>query len=449
MMIQYRIRAAVDLYESDRGGALVSMTDGKTLTLGSDAARIAKELQSGWLTEDEAVETAEDPSQVFFALIQMQKSGMLDARIIKGDDLLFSLSPSPEESALTGTIESGAAYRLNRYAYLHQQDNCLLLESPLTPCRIAVHGGKLAGLVHRLCSGPRLDIADDGARCFLSALIALGIAEPAREGRENDPMEFWQFHDLLFYARTLSGKNAYPLGGTYRFQGKRPTLAAIREPISKEFVALPEPSKTLTGLLARPFSDVLGSRRSLRNFSGGPITLEELGAFLHAAARVKEVHADPEHGDETTMRPSPSGGARHALEIYPLIRRCAGVVPGAYRYAPLNHRLEKVSTDEEALERLFEDNPHEFLGRETPQVTLYISARLGRTAWKYEAIAYKIINQDLGCLYQTFYLVATALGLSPCAVGSVDTARVGETFGINWREEPFVGMFTLGAPDAT
>jgi len=141
MMIQYRIRAAVDLYESDRGGALVSMTDGKTLTLGSDAARIAKELQSGWLTEDEAVETAEDPSQVFFALIQMQKSGMLDARIIKGDDLLFSLSPSPEESALTGTIESGAAYRLNRYAYLHQQDNCLLLESPLTPCRIAVHGG--------------------------------------------------------------------------------------------------------------------------------------------------------------------------------------------------------------------------------------------------------------------------------------------------------------------
>jgi SagB-type dehydrogenase family enzyme len=432
------------LYESDNGVVLVSMTGGLTLTLGLDAAKIARRLQSDWLAEDDTLEMTDDLSQGFFALIQMQKKGMLDARIMKGDDILFSISPSPLDSAYKSKVKSNGAYQLNRYAYMRQQDKVLLLESPLTLCRIVVIDEKLAGMLHRLCGGRSLDIADDATQCFLSALITLGIAEPAQEGGEDRHMEFWQFHDLLFYARTLGGKNAYPLGGTYRFQGKRPTPEAMREPISHEFVALPVPSKTLVGLLGRPFSEVLGKRRSRRIFSSGTIALEELGAFLYAAAKVTDVHADSEHDDEVTMRPSPGGGARHALEIYPLVRRCAGLPPGAYRYDPLNHRLEKVSLDVKAFERLLEDNPYESLGDETPQLTLYISARIGRTAWKYESIAYKLLNQDLGCLYQTFYLVATALGLAPCALGSVNTAELGAVMRIDWREEPFIGAFTLG-----
>ncbi|MFC1579793.1 SagB family peptide dehydrogenase [Thermodesulfobacteriota bacterium] len=442
--IQYRLRANVDIYETDQGCVLVSLVDGKTLSLGADTADMVNRLQGDWMTEDNAVEKAEDLSRAYFALIQMQKSGMMDARLVKGDMTLFSLSPSPEDSAFKGHFERGVTYRLNQYAFLRGEGGCLLLESPLTPSRVAVEDGKLAGMLHQLCSGLRLDVAGEDTGCFLSILIALGMVEPDTKKNEDDPMDFWQFHDLLFYRRTLNGRHVYPLGGTYRFQGKRPSLPPIRDPISDEILELPEPSENLTERLNAPFSKVLGNRASKREFSNGSMALEDLGTFLYTTAKVKEVVADPQHDDEITMRPSPAGGARHPLEIYPLVRRCEGMDPGAYRYDATNHLLEKVAADKAGLERLLEENPYEFLGVVSPQVTLNISARIGRTAWKYDSIAYKIINQDLGCLYQTFYLVATALGLSPCALGSVETEQLGKVMGIDWREEPFIGAFTLG-----
>ena len=303
---------------------------------------------------------------------------------------------------------------------------------------------KLAGMLHQLCSGLRLEIANDEAKTFLSALVAIGMAAPVNDQSQNDPMEFWEFHDLLYSARTLGGKSVYPLGGTYRFHGKRPPLPAIRPSISKDTIDLPKPSGDLADRLNRPLSNVLNERRSIRDYTNTPLTLEELGAFLYASAKISTTTKDPDHNDEATMRPSPSGGARHALEIYPLVRECAGVEPGAYRYDAKNHRLELLTMEEQKLERLLEDNPFEFIGGGPPQITLNISARIGRTAWKYESIAYKLINQDMGCLYQTFYLVATALGLAPCALGSVDARKLGEVHDIDWREEPFIGAFTLG-----
>ncbi|MDP2846656.1 MAG: SagB family peptide dehydrogenase [Humidesulfovibrio sp.] len=444
IQIQYRLQSTVDVYESAKGIALVSTVTGKAFSLGLNAAPMAKALQSGWLTEDEAAGKTNDLSQGYFALITMQKTGMLDARMVKGESVLFSVSPSPEESAFTGQIASGITYQLNRYAYLRQDNGCLLLESPLTPSRIAVHDGKLAGMLHHLCAGLRLDIAGEDAKVFLSALIALGIAEPAGVDNENSPMQFWQFHDLLYYARTLHGKTTYTIGATYRFHGKRPSLPAIRKPLSDDVIALPAPTALLSEQLGRPFSEVLGKRESRREFSDEPLTLEELGAFLYAAARIKRELAEPEQDDAVTMRPSPSGGARHALEIYPLVRHCTGLSPGGYHYDALNHRLERVPGNEEMIGTLLEENPFEFLGGNSPQVTFNIAARIGRTAWKYESIAFKLINQDMGCLYQTLYLVATALGLSPCALGSVNTDQLGKALGIDWREEPFIGAFTLG-----
>ena len=442
--IQYRLRANVDVYETDPGCVLVSTVDGKALSLGMDAVTMVNRLKSDWMTEDGAAEEADDLSKVYFAFILMRKTGMLDARLVRNGTTLLSLSPSPEDSAFKGDMEAGKTYRLNRYAFMRREEDHLLLESPLTPCRIAVYNGKLAEMLHQLCSGLSFDIAGEDVQFFLAVLLALGMAEPEVKQNKVDPMDFWQFHDLLFYSRTLNGRHVYPLGGTYRFQGKRSSLSPIRDSVSDDIIELPEPSGTLAERLRLPLSDALGSRTSKREFSDGPLTLEEIGAFLHTAARVKEIMVDPKHDDKITMRPSPGGGARHALEIYPLIRRCTGIDPGAYRYDSLNHRLEKVAANQTGLEEMLEENPHEFIGRETPQVTLNISARIGRTAWKYASIAYKIVNQDMGCLYQTFYLVATALGLSPCALGSVDTEQLGKVLGINWREEPFIGAFTLG-----
>ena len=442
--LQLHLRENVDIYATEKGCVLVSTVDGKMLQLSSEGQAIANRLQGNWLIEDDAVEAADDASIGYYSLIMMRRNSMVDARLVKDNKALLTISPAPEDSAFRAAIDPATPYRLNPYAFLRQESDWLCLESPLTKCRVMVHDHALAVTLSSLCLGRDIDTGVEEVKTLVSVLVSLNLIEPREEPGENDPMAYWQFHDLLFYSRSLAGRHMYPLGGTYRFHGIRPSLPPVREAASSDCTVLPEPQGELLDRLSVPFGEVMETRRSRREFSDVPVTAQELGAFLYHTARIKEVITDHEHDEEASLRPAPSGGARHPLEIYPLIRQCDGVDPGIYRYDGMHHRLERLSVDPEQYDELAEDNPYELIGPIPPQVTLYLSARIGRTAWKYDAIAYKIINQDLGCLYQTFYLVATALELAPCALGSVDTDRLGKVMGIDWREEPFIGAFTLG-----
>lgn len=49
----------------------------------------------------------------------------------------------------------------------------------------------------------------------------------------------------------------------------------------------------------------------------------------------------------------------------------------------------------------------------------------------------------MGCFNQTFSLVATALSSVPCALGSVDVGQLGTALGTDWREDPYLEVFTL------
>ena len=51
-----------------------------------------------------------------------------------------------------------------------------------------------------------------------------------------------------------------------------------------------------------------------------------------------------------------------------------------------------------------------------PQVLIIVTARFGRISWKYSSIAYALILKDVGVLIQTFYLMATDIGLGGCAI---------------------------------
>ena len=79
-----------------------------------------------------------------------------------------------------------------------------------------------------------------------------------------------------------------------------------------------------------------------------------------------------------------------------------------------------------------------------PQIVLAIAARFSRVMWKYRSIAYGVILRNTGALYQTLYLAATELGLSPCGVGSGDSARFARATGLDPTVEGTVGDFILG-----
>jgi SagB-type dehydrogenase family enzyme len=125
------------------------------------------------------------------------------------------------------------------------------------------------------------------------------------------------------------------------------------------------------------------------------------------------------------------------------VRAVEGLEPGLHHYDPLGHRLVLVRP----LDRLVTS----LIGYATiaapgtvPGAVIHLAARFGRVAWKYDAIAYATILKHVGVLYQTMYLVATAMGLSACALGSGNADLFAAAAGTDPRVESSVGDFLLG-----
>ncbi len=201
-----------------------------------------------------------------------------------------------------------------------------------------------------------------------------------------------------------------------------------------------------------PRSDVaecLRARRSIRNYARGALPKRKLEQFLQLTARAYGLMRSEELG-ETSLRNYPSGGARYPLEIYPLVENVQSVNKGIYHYRPFEHRLELVNRDrryraalmQAALGRMGVDAAR--AGR--PAVLFLVTAVHGRTAWKYRGIPLHLILQEVGALYQTMYLAATALELAPCAIGAFPERAVAEILNLDIREESQVGLFALGVP---
>lgn len=413
-------------------------------------------LKDRWLNEDDMaglfspLPEAPDWPTFFYFFDKLVSAGFLIVRFSQNGEPVFSVSPAPQKSVYqTSLINPEKHYRLSRFALIRQDGEEMVLESALTPCRFIIHKKEPAELLFRLCRGMVPDTSESEFDALLAALYSSGIIEATHREQTDrqDPLDVWEFHDLLFYSRTQKGRHSFPIGGTYRFAGKRNSIPVVKQIVSDKKILLSRPDGGLANKMAKPFEKILESRRSKRKYTKEPFYLNELAAFLFYSSRIQGLVHDDAHEDIVSLRPSPSGGARHAFEIYPFVRECENCEPGVYRYCPQEHALEKIKSPDKTIQKLLDWNPHKVISTIPPHITLYISARFERMSWKYESIAYKLIQQDLGCLYQTFYLVAKALELGPCALGDVDSVMLGQILEIDWQAEPFIGGFTLGKCD--
>jgi SagB-type dehydrogenase family enzyme len=83
-----------------------------------------------------------------------------------------------------------------------------------------------------------------------------------------------------------------------------------------------------------------------------------------------------------------------------------------------------------------------------PDVLVTMAARFARVSWKYRSIAYATTLRHTGVVYQTMYLVATAMGLAPCGLGNGDADLAARAFGLDYLSESSVGDFILGSRPA-
>ena len=347
--------------------------------------------------------------------------------------------------------------RLSRFAFCRSRGNVLVLESPLAGFR-AVLSHRIARELVAALGGARTvsDLAEDGHPLaevteLLGHLAGAGLVEVGTpDGRfrsDEDPtLRQWDFHDLLFHSRSRPGRYDDLFGAAYPYAGQIEPLPAVKPPPDGPAVPLHRPS--MDELLARDpaLTVAIEGRRSVRDYDEQPMTAEQLGEFLYRVARVRAQRVPgADGGDEIAARPYPSGGSAYDLELYLSVRRCAGLTEGIYYYDPVAHRLVLVNEDPAGREAMLAVASTATGLPTQPDVLITITSRFQRLSWKYRSIAYALTLLHTGVLYQTMYLVATAMGLAPCGLGLGDADLAARVLKLDYLRETSVGDFMLGS----
>ncbi len=352
-------------------------------------------------------------------------------------------------------VDPDLKYILSRFAYCRREGSSLVVESPRGHARVILHASRAAAVLAQLSSPQSssevseqqklpLDVVTGLIEFLLNAGTLCDEKNDDEQREDADaPLTQWDFHDLLFHSRSRVGRHLNPYGGTYRYKNKIEPLPGTKPPMSEETYELFKPDLERLKEFDCPFTRVLEDRKSIRSHGDPPLTAEQLGEFLFRSARVREVFKT-DHG-ELSSRPYPAGGAIYELEIYAVVNKCSGLPSGLYHYQPDDHLLSKLSDRTKQVERLLESARHTAVQEQQPQVLLVVTARFQRVTWKYQSMAYALILKHVGVLYQTLYLVGTAMGLATCALGGGDSDLFAEAADLNYYAEASVGEFILGS----
>ncbi len=185
-------------------------------------------------------------------------------------------------------------------------------------------------------------------------------------------------------------------------------------------------------------SEVIRKRRSIRQFSGLPISKNKLYSLLLLSCGI----TSSDKNLDNSRRPYPSAGARYPLEVYPIILNCEGVEKGLYHY----------NIKENSLELLLKKDLGEWIMKTTggekwitnAAVVFIITGVLDRTRIKYEDRGYRYTLIEAGHLGQNICLLATQIGLGSCPLGGFIDHKVNTLLDINLQKEVTLYIIAIG-----
>jgi SagB-type dehydrogenase family enzyme len=171
------------------------------------------------------------------------------------------------------------------------------------------------------------------------------------------------------------------------------------------------------------------ARKSVREYSGGPLTLAEVSQLLWAAQGVT-------HGGN--RRTAPSAGALYPLEIYVVASNVEGLEKGVYKYRIGEHELVEVATEDLQGALAAAALSQECIA--DAAAVFVIAGVVERTAAKYGQRAARYVHMEVGSAAQNIYLQSAALGLGTVFVGAFSDSRVKQVLGMADEESPFALM---------
>ncbi|MFI7676012.1 SagB family peptide dehydrogenase [Actinophytocola sp. NPDC049390] len=377
--------------------------------------------------------------------------------------LLSAVPLAPGEVLELPEIDETVPVRLSRFAVVREDAGEMVVESPLSRHRIVLHRplttwvvGTLGRATTALDIAHAINVTLALTAEILGYLVATGMVVTGEMagGRavfaeDTDPdLRIWSPHDLLFHSRSRLGRHDDPAGAAFRNVPDLAPLPVVRPVPTGQRFPLYRPD-----LAARPdemtLTQAVEQRHSVREFADDGPSTRQLGELLYRAARVRSQTEAVGAGGvryPVSARPYPSAGSLYELDLYLTVDRCDGLPRGSYHYDPEGHALTLVNADTAHADELLDSAMVLMGARRRPPVLITMTARMGRLSWVYDGIAYATTLKHVGVLQQTLYLVATMLGLAPCAVATGDSETATTAFGLDWPAEVSVGEFVIGLP---
>ncbi|MGB6177466.1 MAG: SagB family peptide dehydrogenase [Methylocella sp.] len=450
--------------ETHANGEIVACFDGYSVGLGTfsaGAADRARNLRTGLPLASLASNSRNIDKEINLLVRRLARHGLLEYRLGRsriGEDVVVIEPQIPDYWPRTPRLGNADALVLSRFAYMRRRGDEMVLESPRAGALFKIRNPKTAAALAMLSTPQQIKQLRrrDGfpGVAFFALLVDCQIAlkidvagesglRPA-EGDHN--LVLWDFHDLLFHARSTEGRHANPLGGVYPYAGVISPLPAVRPSWPGKKIDLRKFSAAHPEALS-PVAKLLRERHSTRSFDDQrPITLAELSRFLDSTARVLSISNNKLDLDDGghAVRPYPSAGGGYELELYLAVYKCEGLARGLYHYDASAHVLVPTGVPTNELEALMAGAAYAMGAPAAPQILITITARFGRISWKYSSIAYSLILKDVGVLTQTLYLMATDMGLGGCAIGIANIDLFAKMTGIEFHVEGPVGQFAIG-----
>jgi len=197
------------------------------------------------------------------------------------------------------------------------------------------------------------------------------------------------------------------------------------------------------------YPNLLDKRRSIRTFDDlKPMTAAQLAFILYSAQGIQEYRGKDE---SFTLRPVPSGGARHPFETYVAVKNVQGLKKGLYYYAPaVNVHKKQVALSFMKPIDDYDNVVTKMLAGQNwagnASAVLFISCIPYRSEWRYAEHSHRVILIDLGHVGQNIMLSATGLGLGSCCLAAYDQEVCDEFLNLDGNNEYTVYAVAIGVP---
>ena len=239
-----------------------------------------------------------------------------------------------------------------------------------------------------------------------------------------------------YWERTKwTGSRANDLKDSAQIRGLPQPPLELERDSSARVIDLPIPSDVEVPSI--DLLEAIESRRSIRDYSEEPLTLEVLSWLLWCTQGVKE------YTKARTLRTVPSGGARHPFETYLLVNRVEGLRPGLYRLLALDHKLAEHDLGERLADKITEVCWGQPFIR-TSAVTFIWTVVPYRMEWRYGIAAEKLIALDAGHVCQNLYVACEAIRAGTCAVAAYDQQRMDRLLRVDGSDEFTIYLAPVG-----